>query len=339
MIKLVGDINFTDGFFDTGFGIGSSIKKGGSPFKYLSKNIEDIWIGNLECVVSTESNKKGIYKKQFLIEPSYLDSIHFIDIYNVANNHIMQHGEVAYNNTTRFLEKKNLHYFGCSNNKTTTFQYKGKKIAVLGFSQRDEKFSKNPKYWYNPEYTEIITEFNKIKENDFKIAYLHWGNEFIDRPYNDQKKLARWMVDLGFDLIIGLHPHVLQGYEIYKGKYIYYSLGNFVFNMPLESTRYSCIVNLDFKNNQPVLSEQYVIIGTDNFPKLIADDDVPISYKFEYLNSKIIEDVENEVYYNKVNHFLNNYRKANYKFIIQNLFNYRLKDVINIFADYIKRRF
>lgn len=338
MIRIVGDINFSDGFFDTGFGIGTSIKKGKNPFSKLEKNKNDLWIGNLECVISKESNKVGIYKKQFLVNPDDLNCVDFIDFYNVANNHIMQHGKEAYLNTIDFLEQKKISYFGCNKQKTLSFNYKNNKISLTGFSQRDEKFSDFPSYWYNPEYSEILKEFLKIEEDDFKIAYIHWGNEFINKPYNDQKKFARWLIDIGYDVIIGLHPHVLQGYEEYKGKRIYYSLGNFVFNMPLLSTRYSCIVSLDFDEKGIRFNEEYVKIGKDNFPEIIKEDNVPYEFTFEYLNSLIDKDVENEVYYNQVNSFVKKNRKANYKFIIKNLYNYKLKDIVDIFSDYIKRR-
>lgn len=338
MIKIVGDINFSDGFFDTGLGIGTSIKNKKNPFSKLKKREGDLWIGNLECVVSKSSNKSGIYKKQFLVDPDNLGFANFIDYYNVANNHIMQHGEEAYKNTTDFLKKKKINYFGCQNQKTKCFNYKGKKISITGFSQRDEKFSKSPSYWYNPEYSEISEEFSKIIEHDFKIAYIHWGNEFINKPYNDQKKFARWLIDLGFDLIIGLHPHVLQGYEEYKGKRIYYSLGNFIFNMPLLSTRYSCVINLDFKGSEVQISNDYIHIERDNFPRVIDEKDMPNNLTFNLLNELIDNEVENEVYYNEVNNYVRKNRRANYKFIVRNFFNYKIKDIVDIFLDYIKRK-
>ena len=74
-------------------------------------------------------------------------------------------------------------------------------------------------------------EFNNIPNDCFKIVYLHWGNEFVNCPSETQIKLAHWLVDLGFDLIVGMHSHVLQGFEEYKGKYIFYSIGNCLFDM------------------------------------------------------------------------------------------------------------
>lgn len=86
MIKIVGDINFADDFFDTGFGVGSRINSGNDPFQYLSRNTDDFWIGNFECVCSNISNKCGIYAKQFIINPSLLSSIVHLDVYGVAHS-------------------------------------------------------------------------------------------------------------------------------------------------------------------------------------------------------------------------------------------------------------
>lgn len=65
------------------------------------------------------------------------------------------------------------------------------------------------------------------------IVYAHWGNEYV--PENQvQRQLAKEFIDLGADLVIGAHPHVVQGSETYQGKQIYYSLGNFVFDQYFE---------------------------------------------------------------------------------------------------------
>ena len=69
MLRIVGDCNFTDGFFDTGFGVGSSIASGKNPFAKLDRNDEDYWIGNFECVCADCSNLVGTHAKQFRIAP------------------------------------------------------------------------------------------------------------------------------------------------------------------------------------------------------------------------------------------------------------------------------
>ncbi|MBW7460592.1 CapA family protein, partial [Paenibacillus sepulcri] len=69
------------------------------------------------------------------------------------------------------------------------------------------------------------------KHADLVVVMVHWGIERSDNPNADQKLLAHTYIDAGADLVIGSHPHVLQGFETYKGKWISYSLGNYIFNM------------------------------------------------------------------------------------------------------------
>jgi poly-gamma-glutamate synthesis protein (capsule biosynthesis protein) len=62
------------------------------------------------------------------------------------------------------------------------------------------------------------------------MVYAHWGLEYSKTPGEDLKETAHALIDQGADLIIGSHPHVIQEKEIYRGKRIYYSLGNFIFD-------------------------------------------------------------------------------------------------------------
>lgn len=120
------------------------------------------------------------------------------------------------------------------------------------------------------ECVDILREIRNLPNDAYKILFVHWGNEYINRPSSAQKKYAHWLVDAGFDLIVGMHPHVLQGYEDYKHPRIYYSLGDFVFDMPSEACRYGAIACLDFKdNNIPTFSEKYVRIDMKGYPTVI----------------------------------------------------------------------
>jgi poly-gamma-glutamate capsule biosynthesis protein CapA/YwtB (metallophosphatase superfamily) len=75
--------------------------------------------------------------------------------------------------------------------------------------------------------TEAIAKAKK--EADIVVVMVHWGKERVDQPEPYQKDFGKQYIDAGADLVIGSHPHVLQGFEMYKGKWIAYSLGNFIF--------------------------------------------------------------------------------------------------------------
>ncbi|MCP9613014.1 CapA family protein [Coprobacter tertius] len=337
MLRIVGDINLTDGFFDTGFGIGSRMAKGEDPFRYLKRRDGDFWIGNLECVCADISIEKGLYGRQFIVSPEHLKQIRHFDLYGVANNHVMQHGEEAYKSMLQYIRTVGSQYVGSATKKSFTFVHQGRNVGIIAFSQRPENFSKNPLYWSMPEYEKIVIELQLIADCDFKIAYIHWGNEFIGYPYNDQQQFAHWLVDIGFDLVVGMHPHVLQGYEIYRNKYIFYSLGNFVFNMPWEPTKYSIVLNVDL-SDKPAISYDYIHIGNDCFPVYILSEEVPERLRFEYLNRFILLNRENELYYKTVFKSMNTYRIHNYIGILKNIFRYKYSDFQVIFFDFLKRR-
>ena len=335
MLRIAGDINFTDGFFDTGFGTGSSIKKKADPFGNLRRAKDDFWIGNLECVCASHSDKTGLHGKQFIIAPQSLSHIRHFDLYGVANNHVMQHGGEAYREMLGYLQGAGVGYVGSLDRKHCVFEHQGKQVGILAFSQRPDHFSATPLYWSLPEYRDVQAEIESLSGCDFRIAYVHWGNEFIDRPYRDQIQFAHWMVDCGIDLVVGMHPHVLQGYEVYNEKHIFYSLGNFVFHMPWEPTKYAAIINVDLAHGNQITYD-YVRIGTDYFPAYT--DTVPWAYRFETLNGRIPHDDENEVYYARLFVKMKSYRRANSLHLVRNIFRFRLSDLLGIAGDFLKRR-
>lgn len=337
MLRITGDINFTDGFFDTGFGVGSSIKSGADPFANIERKDSDFWFGNFECVCSSVSDKTGIYRKQFIISPEYMSHIRHFDLYGVANNHVMQHGCAAYENMLEHLKQSGCMYVGSKDRKSVVIEHQGKIVGIIAFSLRPENFSETPLYWSMPEYSEIEDGIGKLSGCDFRIVYVHWGNEFINYPYVDQKSLAHLMIDKGADMIIGMHPHVLQGFEVYKGKYIFYSLGNFVFNMPWTPTKYAAIVNVDFNGCQPEISWDYAKIGIDYFPRLLDENQVPEEFRFDYLNSLLQKADENERYYSNVFACMKKYRRSNYLDILHNVTKFKISDLHSILRDFIDR--
>lgn len=334
MLKIVGDINLTDGFFDTGIGVGSRIRKGADPFRYLSRKKEDYWIGNMEGVCANTSELQGLKRKQFIISPECLSHVQHLDFYGIANNHVMQHGATAYHEMESYLDTQNLAFAGANDRRSYRFEHQGKRVGILVFSQRPENFSDSPLYWSLPEYDEIVKELSSLSDCDFKIVYVHWGNEFINYPYIDQKQFAHFLVDNGANLVVGMHPHVLQGCETYKNATIFYSLGNFVFNMAWEPTRYSIIISVDLASS-PAISYEYTRIGDDGFPRLVKE--VPHSYRMEHLNRLLLIQKENEKYYRHVFSFYKKYKRSNRLQVLKNFLLMNPVNSMGILYDFMKR--
>lgn len=340
-IVFTGDINFSDAYFDPGFGVGTSISNGLNPFTHIPINSDEYWVGNCECVVSDLSIHNDLKSQQFRISPDSLNQFRHLDCYAISNNHVMQHGKNAYQSMMQYFDNKGINTIGSIDKPYNIVEIGTKKVAILSFSQRIEQFSgEDCPYLYRPEYSELIFLIRKIKkECDYLVAYVHWGNEFINRPYNDQVQFAHLLVDVGIDLIVGMHPHVLQGFEIYKEKYIFYSIGNFVFNMPVQETRYSSIVRLSFDEyDRMQISYNYIYIGNDYFPIVVSENEIPEKFTFKKLN-KLLEDVmNNEEYYDLARRSYKRYRLRNNLSIVKTLPKFGLKELLFIFEDFLKRR-
>lgn len=337
MLVFTGDINLTDWIFNVGFGIGTNIEKGLDPFKYLERKRDDVWIGNFEGVASSITANKGIYGKAFRVEPDTLKGLHHMDFYGFANNHAMEHGGEAYNETVKSLETYGSKVFGLHNRKSILFEHQGKKCSITGMCLRIEEGKDAPLYWYNPEYKEIENEISNLPTDTFKIMYLHWGNEYINRPSATQKKFAHWLIDAGFDLIIGMHPHVLQGYEDYKGNRIYYSLGNCVFDMPSEQCKIGALVSLDFSCGVPKYEEQYIRIDDNCCPHIVSESEIPNHWHFSFLNERLQIEDNSEEYHNEITKGYLLYRKANRKKILLSAFTHP-KAFTSVLFDFIKRK-
>ena len=338
MIRIVGDCNFADGYFDTGFGIGSAIQAGNvDPFAGLNISPTDYYIGNFECVASSVSDNEGIQKKYFRITPNVLHNFRHLNLYGVANNHVMQHGPNAYSEMLDTIENLGSAYVGSNNRRSYIFKHQGKQIAVIAFNQRPENFSDRPSYWALPDYKDIEAELFKVRDADFRIIFVHWGNEFIEYPYNDQIQFAHFLIDSGADLVAGMHPHVLQGMEVYNNKHIFYSLGNCLFRMAWEPTTYSIRINIDLATDVPTISYDYIRIDADtSFPRIVSE--VPEEYSIPVLSKKISLHRENELYYAHVTSRAAQYRKANRLRFLRDMI--RLKPIVlcSMLKEFIQRR-
>lgn len=201
-------------------------KEKGFDYKYFFKNVrhifetDDLTIVNLETPL-TNASKKANKTFAFKGKPEYTQILKegSIEAVNLANNHTYDYLERGMKDTVAALSKANIEYFGEANKSIT--EVKGIKIGNLGY-----------KGWNNSQYVKagIKKDIEAMKKTaDLVLVSFHWGDEGVNYPNNVQKDLGRFSIDQGADLVIGHHPHVIQGIEEYKGKNIIYSLANFSF--------------------------------------------------------------------------------------------------------------
>lgn len=338
MVYFTGDICLCDKAFDIGFGAGSMIAQGKiKPFSHLEKKEGDVWVGNFEGVVSDVTCRENYTRDSFRIGTDTFgkcDSI--IDYWGIANNHVMEHGGEAYLQMAEFLGIQSKGVFGSNERRTVCFEHQGKIVAVTGFSLRAEEEKHKPLYWNLPELSDIREECERFADADYRVAYIHWGVEYVTRPSVGQVRLAHWLVDTGYDLVVGMHPHVLQGYEVYKGKYIFYSLGNTIFNMNYSPCRYGAIVNFDPETAE--VSYKYIYINDMFCPEYSEEVNVPERLRFKTLYQTVGKEQNIEKYITSFNSGLKAYRKSNNREIIRNIGKFQPKVFVQIFTGFIKRR-
>ena len=169
-----------------------------------------------------------------------------VDLVTLANNHILDFGRGPLTETLKALEGAGIAHVGAGEDLDAakalkTFEIQGKTLGFLGASRVIPEGSWNASRYNSGVFTtydatQLVEEIRKAKEScDFVAVLVHWGIERNTFPEDYQKTLACQYIDAGADVVIGSHPHVLQGIEYYQGKPIFYSLGNFIFsNGPYE---------------------------------------------------------------------------------------------------------
>lgn len=222
---------------------GKLIQRGGDPFAAFAKLFQqaDIKIGNLECAIGTRGRQE---KKPytFRANPRVTQLLKkYFSAVSLANNHSGDYGPEAFLDMLKLLDREHLSYFGGGRDIRSAHQpfiveSQGKRIAILGYDEflprSFEALSDRPGVaWSDDDYVLYDISNAKTKyQADLVIVYPHWGWEYQKTASPRQEKLAHLMIDAGADIVIGGHPHVTQNIETYKGKPIFYSLGNFIFN-------------------------------------------------------------------------------------------------------------
>lgn len=234
--------------------VGKLIEKNGVdyPFKLAKPLLEsaDIAAGNLEAPITTRGtpaqNKQFVFKGK----PEYLKGLKDagLDVVSLANNHTLDQGWEGLSDTMDALDDIKLKHMGSGADdqeafEPVYFEHDGLSVAYIGVSNvvPDGTWKAGPDHPGVAETydtTRAVAAVKKARElANIVVVMVHWGNERADTPKDAQFNVGHTLIDAGADLIIGSHPHVLQGFEAYKGKWIAYSLGNFIFTTKSEYSK------------------------------------------------------------------------------------------------------
>ena len=284
-LSFVGDISLADNFdimpyYD---------KRGEEIYGILSKKVVDI-MNNADIMVAnnefTISDRGSPLNKQytFRASPSRLNIYKEmgVDLVSIANNHIYDYGEEAFQDSLKYLKEYDIPYVGAGTNieeAKRAFYYiaGGYKISFISASRAEKNIitpgatstSSGVFRCYDNEL--LINTIKEEKEkSDYVILLIHWGKEDSHELEEVMLKTSKEYVDAGADLVVGSHAHLLQGMEFYKDKLIAYNLGDFIFNRETKDTG---ILNVNILNDGSMTYDFIPCIQKDYKTSILSDND------------------------------------------------------------------
>lgn len=225
-LSLVGDCTLgTDETFDYSTSLNAYYESQGAD--YFFQNVrsifgsDDLTIANFEGTLTTlDTREDKLFA--FKADPEYTQILSgsSVEAVNMANNHSHDYGDQSYTDTLSALDAAGIVHFGYD--ETAVMEVKGVKVGLVGIYELNDHMERAQ---------QLKDNIAKVKNEGAQlvIAVFHWGNEKETVPDENQRQLGHMAIDEGADLVVGHHPHVLQGIEVYNGKNIVYSLGNFCF--------------------------------------------------------------------------------------------------------------
>ena len=218
----------------------------------------DVVVGNLESSISTRGI--AVENKQFTLRAGPIAAQALekagIRVVTLANNHSMDFGPLALRDTLAALDENDILYTGAGMNLVDArtpalLKVKGRTIAFLSYSLTFplDFFASASRPGTAPGYEDFVrSDIEKARSSaDLVVVSFHWGAELMTAAKDYQVELGRKAVNWGADLVLGHHPHVLQELEVYQGRLIAYSLGNFVFGSESNRTNAGIILLLTFQ--------------------------------------------------------------------------------------------
>lgn len=228
----------------------------GEDASYFLKNVADLFgaddltVVNLEGTL-TESKESADKDYPFKGSPAYAKVLSGsgVDAATLANDHSLDYREQGYNDTIETLDAEGVSTFGFG--RIAYRDVKGVKVALVGACALPD----NPAEDYTKEMTDNIAQA-KAEGAQLVVVYANWGIEKDYVPQESDMRLGRAAIDAGADVVVGSHPHVVQGWEVYKGRYIVYSLGNFCYGGNSNPKDKDCLI----------FQETFTVTGTEVAP-------------------------------------------------------------------------
>lgn len=218
--------------------------KGQNPFAAVESILAsaDLVVANLECFVRGDHGINPLREYGLSADLSTLDYLANLNLglAALANNHVYDNLDDGFAKTIKRLDQMGINYLGASlagsEAQPYIYEKEGIRIGILNYvtsdtNPRKPESSQIKLNWFDLE--RACCEIGELKtRTDHVVVYPHWGGVMEGSMYPEPKllQIAHRLIDAGADLIVGHHSHTLQPFEIYNGKHIFYSLGNFCFS-------------------------------------------------------------------------------------------------------------
>jgi poly-gamma-glutamate capsule biosynthesis protein CapA/YwtB (metallophosphatase superfamily) len=259
-ITFIGDI-----FFDRQIRFISYNKGEDHLFSCINSFLKekDLIVGNLEgpitdnpsISIGTEVGSPNNFIFTFPPSSAKLLFENNIKLVDLGNNHINNFGREGIKSTEKYLNKAGINYFGGISGDENIYRTKvnGLDLSFISYNQFGGSNAKK-----------VAEKIKSEKEKGNKvIVFSHWGEEYVDTP-EYVKQNANIFVEAGADLIVGSHPHVIQGSEIIKNVPVYYSLGNFMFDQYWDkNVSTGLILETEITSKNIKVTEQRVKLNRD----------------------------------------------------------------------------
>ncbi|MDQ7794266.1 MAG: CapA family protein [bacterium] len=253
-------------------GVGRLVAEQGPhyPFDLVRDRVQaaDVGFANLESPLGTSGQPLPGKVIWFRADPAAAEGLarSGFGVLTLANNHILDYDSELLLDTLDLLDRHGLAYTGAGRNleeamRPVLFRAGDLTLAFLGFSDFAHI------YWsvsyprtfaatatrpgVAPADPVVVAQAIALakEEADFVIAAFHWGDEYVNYPNADQLRMGRHAVEAGADIVLGSHPHAVQGFELYQGGFIAYSLGNFIMDQRKPIQVESMILEIEFTSS------------------------------------------------------------------------------------------
>jgi poly-gamma-glutamate capsule biosynthesis protein CapA/YwtB (metallophosphatase superfamily) len=263
-LLALGDVNL-------GRTVGQEILKGKIDFAFEKFDsvlaLGGIVFANLECPVTDQNGETQSPKSNviFCAPPEAASALRRagITVVSTANNHAFDYGLKGLQETIKFLHQDSIRFTGTVMNAGEEFtpaviERNGIKIGIVAYTQTVN---------FHKKWKGLISVFDSARAQheihalkplvDFVIASYHGGDEYKDIPGESAEREMKLLAEFGADVVFGHHPHVPNGIEVYRGCWMFHSLGNAVFNQPQRfwtQRSYAALLDMQKRNGQKLIS-------------------------------------------------------------------------------------